>query len=108
MSKISKVEVFYIEQNPDNLTAAELAKELGRSVNTIKKFYKEKVIEEVVEAKKPSTPIDHLMGRRERNGQVVATVMTPGASEASDAARKEYSGRMGEAIKSAVHPCRKK
>ena len=90
--KLSKQEVFYIEQNPDKRTICELAKELDRSPKMVVKHYTETaeaVVEATAEATeaKPESPMFGLMGRKERNGQKVATIMTKAASEMADATR---------------------
>ena len=40
--KLTKQEIFYIEQNPNNLTIMEMSKELERTPKTIARYYKEK------------------------------------------------------------------
>jgi hypothetical protein len=90
--KLSKQEQFYIEQNPEKKTICELAKELDRSPKVIAKHYTE-ATEPVAEATaavtetKAESPMFKLMGRKERSGQHVATIMTKAASELSDATR---------------------
>jgi hypothetical protein len=90
--KLSKQEQFYIEQNPEKKTIHELAKELDRSPKIVAKHYTEtteSVIETTTEVAevKPESPMFKLMGRKERSGQHVATIMTKAASELSDATR---------------------
>ncbi len=108
--KLSKSEIFYIENNPDSMTIHELAKELDRTPKIVAKYYgapKEVSPEEV--AAPPPAPIANpeaamfkLMGRHERKGQHVATVMTSAASELADATR---TGRLSEKnkLKNAIH-----
>ena len=90
---LTKYEKFYIEQNPDNLTIHELAKELDRNPNTVGKYVTKKVQTEVTTEPepppKPESPMFQLMGRHKRNKQNVATVMTKAASELADATRPE-------------------
>jgi hypothetical protein len=108
--KLTKAELFYIEQNPNNLSIHELANELDRTPRLIAKHYivKEKV--ESVETTqtqpetiaKPEAAMFKLMGRHERSGKHVATVMTKAASELSDATRNSrLSGK--NKLASAIH-----
>jgi len=87
--RASKIEVFYIENNPD-LSVSEIAKELDRTPAFVEKH-------RVVDTKTSTdTGIDtesemnagKLIGRKSRKGKFVAAIMTPGASEMSDEARK--------------------
>lgn len=94
--KVTKVEQFYIESNPENKTIHELASELDRSPKIIAKYYTEKKAvepESSTEAapappiSNPEAPMFKLMGRHERQGKHVATVMTRAASELADSTR---------------------
>ena len=90
--KLSKQEIFYIEQNPDKRTVCELAKELNRSPKIVAKHYTEAtdpVIETTaaVTETKAESPMFQLMGRHKRKDTHVATIMTKAASELSDATR---------------------
>lgn len=93
--KLTEVEQFYVENNPDGLSVKELAKKFNVT---------EKLIKEVSAAAAPKTepkpsvkdPVEKkesaigmkLIGRHKRNGQSVATVMTKSASELGDSSRK--------------------
>jgi len=92
---LTKVEKFYIENNFDKMTINELSKELDRSIKIVGKYVTtvqgelkenpppEKTTEEI----KNEAQMFQLMGRHERKGQHVATVMTKAASELADATR---------------------
>ena len=90
--KLTKAEQFYIEQNPEGKTIHELATELDRSPKIVSKYYV-KVVEDFPEEPsapqlaKPEAPMFNLMGRHERQGKHVATVMTKAASELADSTR---------------------
>jgi predicted transcriptional regulator len=102
--KLSKAELFYIAENPDNQTPEELAKELGFAVSVIKKYFKPK--EQPPQIEKPHKSVIKVdLAKRIKNGEVIATVMTPGASEQSDEIRRER-GTTKETIKNAVHRCK--
>jgi hypothetical protein len=108
--KLSKAEVFYISQNPDNKTIHELASELDRSPKMVAKHYVEQQSEATEAAAQPAQPpvanseaaMFKLMGRHERQGKHVATVMTRAASELADSTRP---GRLKDKNKlsSAIH-----
>lgn len=97
---LSKIEKFYIEQNPDSKTPEDLAIELDRSVKQVRKH----LVEFGKKVPLPATtavrkPIDDLMIKKERNGQIVATVMSQAASEYSDSQRpKIKSQKMGNVM----------
>ena len=103
---MTKQEIFYIQQNPENLTIHELAKELDRSPKMIAKHYIEKKKEEEKDVPPPpvadtESPMFKLMGRHKRAGQNVATVMTKAASELADSTRSDRiknAGRLASAI----------
>jgi hypothetical protein len=105
---LSKVEKFYIEGNAD-LSVAELAVTLDRTENAIQKHLdtlpetQPEQAAEVKESKTKSAETRFLqnMGRHERNGQKVATVMTRNASEEADRTRPQ---RMtNKKIQGAIH-----
>lgn len=93
--KISNIEKFFVLNNKDK-TPEQLAKELDRSVEAVKKILDENPVEDTTEENKSEsedkvTKVYHdegragdLMGRKKRDGKKVATVMTPGASSAAD------------------------
>ena len=108
---LTKQEVFYIEQNPEKKTIHELAKELDRSPKLVAKHYVQPVmtpIEESVATPTATTTTTHaespmfqLMGRKQRSGKNVATVMTKAASELADATRP--SRIANKKMQSAIH-----
>lgn len=114
--RLSNAELYYLAQNPDGKTAKELAKELGFHENVIKKYLtppKTEVVEydEEIELPKPKVkqiPLgenaDEMMGKKVRNGQVVGTVMTPGASQVADDMRKKKGNvSLKDSLRSAIH-----
>lgn len=86
MKKATPADVFYIQQNPENLEVGELAKATGLS-NTQVKTILAKVESTKVEKVEPKvTQFDRLVGKhKDRKGVVV---MTQGASELIDASRQ--------------------
>jgi hypothetical protein len=91
--KLSKVELEYIENNHQSVGVGDIAKNLDRTVDCIKK-----VIEQFPQAEKKQESttevfengrVRSLMGRRVINGKVAATVMTEAASEYADEERKK-------------------
>ena len=103
--KITKQEIFYIQQNPENLTIHELAKELDRTPKTVATYYIEPEQVKEEEPQKPvadkDSPMFKLMGRHKRGEQNVATVMTKAASQLADETRPK-GDRLGK-LKSAIH-----
>jgi hypothetical protein len=83
--KLSKAEIFFIQQH-GHITPEEIAHELDRPVSTVMKHY---VPTPKEEKKKESTPFMKLMGRHERNGKKVATVLTTGAAQLADSIRPQ-------------------
>lgn len=111
--KLSKYELFFIQENPQNMTAEELSKELGYGVSIIKKYMKLKP-ELVVEQTQVTPPIQKQIpqeddalskfGRRVRNHTATAIVMTEGASQVTDDYRQKMPYRsMREDIKNAIY-----
>lgn len=107
---LSKIEKYYIEGNA-SLPVEEIATELDRTVNAVQKHLvtlgvepePTKVVEtDVVE----DTQMMKVMGRHERNGEKVATVMTKAASELSDAQRPTRT--MNKKLQAAIHKPRSK
>lgn len=107
--KLSKIEKYYIEGNTD-LPVEEVAAELDRSVNAVQKHMDTISIEADPEPtqEQPSTKTDRdetqmfkVMGRHERAGEKVATVMTKAASELSDATRPKRI--MTKKLQEAIH-----
>ena len=73
--KVSKVELFYIENNSSSMSAEEIASDLGRSVALVKKHIKN-------EASSDGGPtVGSLMARKDNKGVVI---MTENASTRSD------------------------
>jgi septum formation inhibitor MinC len=93
--KLTKEEIFYIEQNPENLSIKELSQSMDRKIDMVARHYKEQ--EPVLSSEPPShtQPINidssilQLMGRHKRKDQYVATVMTQAASELADNTRPD-------------------
>ena len=80
---ITKVEKFYIENNP-NLDDSELAKDLNRSISFVKKHVKKTDTGHVATTQEEKAASE-LFGHKEGRG---VTIMTPAASEKSDATRE--------------------
>lgn len=105
---LTKSEKFYIQQNPDNLTIHELAKELDRTPRYIAKYYINPEEKKNTEPEKPKdiankeSPMFTLMGRHKRGKQNVATVMTKAASELADSTRPERI-KMKKETQAAIH-----
>jgi len=106
--KLSSIEKFYIEGNA-NLPVDDIATELDRSVNIVQKHLdavttkpakKTKVKKKA--QKQPKDPqFQQLMGRKERKGEKVATVMTRSASELADDQRPKRL--LNKKVQSAIH-----
>lgn len=92
--KLTKVEIFYIQSNPDKLSAEELSKSLKKPASLIQKHMVEKVNEviqpEPPKKERPKTHYQEVMGTKKdrRNGKKIAVVMTPTASEVGDTAAR--------------------
>lgn len=89
---LGRAEQFYIEQNPDKKSEYELAVELGRNVAQIRKALQKyaKELEKKstsVTTVRTNTMMDELIGKKKRNDQTVAVVMTEAASQYGDATR---------------------
>lgn len=103
--RLTKAEKFYVEQNPEGLTPAELAKDMHKTVTCIKNYLKK--VNDVPEShvqepmQKEETRVRKLLGRHKRSGKYVATVMTEAASEAADDARQ--NGQLNSRLTKAVH-----
>ena len=80
--KITKVEKFYIDNNP-SLDASDLAKDLNRSVAFVEKHIK-KVDTGHVDVAQEKKSASELFGHKEDRG---VTIMTPAASEVADETR---------------------
>lgn len=92
--KLTEVEQFYVENNPDGLSVKELAKKFNVTEKLIKevsaaapKTEPKQSVKDPVDRKESSIGMK-LIGRHKRNGQSVATVMTKSASELGDSSRK--------------------
>jgi len=101
---LSKLEKYYLEGNA-SLPIEDLAKELDRSEGIIGKFLG--TIESPTVEPAPVEPVEtepkmlKAMGRHTRNGQKVATVMTPGASKLADDTRPQRV--MNKKLQQAIH-----
>lgn len=97
---LSKAEKFYIQQHQGNLDILELCDDLDRSKEQVQKY-----IDELNKGKKnpKETHMKKVMdqGTHKRNGQPVAKVMTPAASEYSDIIRPSY--KMKKVNQEAIH-----
>ena len=94
---LNKIELYYLENNPENKSAKELADELNRSVPQVTKALEKAQKEaeknakkEIITGTRPEPYINSLIGKKIRNEQVVATVMTQAASEFADDQRKQH------------------
>ena len=68
---LSKSEIFYIKQNPENLSSFELATVMNRNIKQIEKIQKETPKETTTTVK---SHFDTVMGRKERNGKPVFSI----------------------------------
>lgn len=98
--RLTKVEKFYIENNADK-SAEDIAKDLNRSKSIVTKYIDESHdtghIDSIKDPDSNNT-VGDLMGHKEGRG---VTVMTPAASELSDATRPnrlQDSSRYDKAI----------
>lgn len=104
---LSKVEKYYIEGNA-TLPVEDIAKELDRSTNIISKHLDVMGVEPPAEPTQATVePVEEegqmfqVMGRHERKGEKVATVMTSAASELADATRSKRG--MNKKLQEAIH-----
>ena len=95
---LTKTEIFYIQENPENKTIHELAEELNRSPKVVAKHFVEKKEPEPV---REESALLKLMGRHKRNDKNVATVMTKAASELADNTRPNRL--VNKKLSSAIH-----
>ena len=89
--RLTKAELYYIQGNSD-MKAEDIAKDLDRSVELIKKnlpIKKEEKEPPKTTKVKNEPPMLQKMGRHSRNGENIATVMTQSASEYADATREQ-------------------
>jgi hypothetical protein len=105
--KLSQAEVFYIAENPQNLSPEKLASDLGYGVNVIKKHLKPKQIEKTVEqpvkrAMSQDENVHMNMGRRVKDGKVISVVMTGAASQKADETRSSRIS-IKESLKNSIH-----
>jgi hypothetical protein len=111
-------DLFYIQQNPDGLTAEELADNLNRSMTQIKKVLKdteeqqtkaaaepdpEKKPEGVAKAYAGKSLMQQMMARKKRrpDTKVEATAMTQAASQLGDETRKR--SKLPSKMQKAIH-----
>ena len=83
------VEVFYIRENPENLTETQLSEKMGVILTSVKKIFKEKSDKRKVnnEAKPPTATRQMMISETEGKKKGFVT-MTSGASEVLDEVRK--------------------
>lgn len=101
MAKLTKIEIFYIKNNPDNMTAIELSQSLKKPVEPIQKVLDEVAREKEEQAqaekdkKKGDTYFRQVMGTKthKKNGKKIAVVMTPTASELADSTRQKGTAK---------------
>ena len=101
---LSKIEKFYIDKNPGK-SPEELAEDLGRSVTAVSKHCQTRS-EHVTSTKKEGEhSVGDLMGNetaeQKRRG---VTIMTPAASELSDAVKSNPKPQLNDKV---VHRIRK-
>ena len=94
--KLTRLEEFYIRQNPDAQSAEDISKMIRKPIELIQAVIddeKQKIAEASEKAKKRGdTLFRQTMGRKERKGKPVAAVMTPAASELADKTKKRGAG----------------
>lgn len=107
--QLNSVEKYFIEGNVDELEVEEIAKALDRTVFLVQKYID--TLPRAVSPEQPATPPEEpktesplyqLMGRKKRNEQYVATVMTPAASEYADNTRPQRLAQ-NKKIQTAIH-----
>lgn len=95
MSKLSKLELFYLEQHADQNTPEELASDMGVSVarvkTALKKLHKDRKVLEAVVEKPESTKAPE---------RAKPVVMTDGLSHQYDEARKLHHPQNGKLMDS--------
>jgi len=101
---LTKVEKFYIDNNPGK-SPEELAEDLGRSVTAVSKHSKTRSKHVTSTKKEGESFVGALMGRetaeQKRSG---VTIMTPAASELSDAVKSNPRPQLNEKV---VHRIKK-
>ena len=95
--KLSKVELFYIDNNADK-SVADLAKDLNRTESSIEKHIRANT-EHLDNVQDGKSNIGDLMGHKEDRG---VTVMTPAASELADETRVSRIG-ISKKHQNAIH-----
>lgn len=78
---IGKVEAFYIEQNYNNMTVAELAEDLDRTISSVERYIKKTFGRK--ETTQTTITVGDQMSRREG-----VTIMTENASSLADTKRQ--------------------
>ena len=98
--RLTKVEKFYIENNP-HMESSAIAKDLGRTKASVEKYRTNNPVEKkghitTTNHYPKADTVKQLFARKEESG---VTVMTPEASEATDnIRRKELSKRNKDSI----------
>lgn len=135
MRKLNRADIYYILNNPDNLSDKKMSKVLGFRESFLasirKKYWNRKyrfkysdydkktdIVEDSKEALEAiknkesmkvqevrmGLDVDALMGKKKgKDGAIIATVMTPNASELSDTARKNNVASKKKQIQSAIY-----
>lgn len=99
LEKVDRQSDFYIRSNPDKLTIEELAEATGLTEVVVERIVEDEKVKVEKEQKRlaasskekkkrPESPFSQALGRKERKGQYVATVMTKSAAQIADEARK--------------------
>lgn len=94
--KLKDFEEFFIRNNPQNLSVDALAEKFECSTQLVERLIEDERVKREAEkqknTKKEPTIMSKLIGKKIRNGKPVAVVMTPAASELSDAVRPKVDG----------------
>ena len=112
---MSKAEVYYVQQNPNGLSAKELAIELGRSVVAINKIIAAHKPAQVVAPKQDEPALDNITPSvdstiakiLDKHKKPRGVAMTEAASQSADASRKNrVGGTIADTLKNSVHKCK--
>lgn len=99
--ELTKADKFYLDSHLNN--KEDDLPELALAVKNTQDIVREYLVFKRAEQK---LNVHAQMGHKERNGQFVATIMTPNASEMADTARNE-SNKSSKAIDpNMIHQCR--
>lgn len=101
-TKLTTADKFYIEHHKDSMTMGDIANEIGKTLPQVRGYINSLPKENNSDGENEHN--DHtgvmkmktrnpLYARREKDGKVIATVMTAGASEEGDDARHDNTGK---------------